>query len=445
VGEPASTAEEPACARRITENLARRAFRRPVTQADVDSLLPFYEAGRKEEGGFDSGIRQMVTAVLSSPDFLYRAILPGAAPLQAVSTAQPYRLSNLELASRLSFFLWSEGPDDQLIDIAANARLTDPAVMDAQVRRMLADPRAETLATGFALKWLNLDELESVVPDPRLFPAFSAGLREDFSQQIQLFLKNVLLGDQSVLKLLSSDETFVNERLARHYGIERVYGPQFRRVQLSDARRYGLLGKGAMLMRTSYGDRTSPVLRGAWVLDKLLGTPPTPPPPGVETNLSAAEGKKPTTVRARLEEHRDNKSCKQCHGVIDPLGLALENFDVTGQWRDVDRAAGEPIDATTVFPSGVAARGVLDLRQELLRRPEQFVQALTQKLLMYGIGREVEYSDMPQVRAIVRAAAKDDYRLTSLVLGIVHSDAFLLQSPPHEAKPVQSKVAATHP
>ena len=437
--EPQNAQQERPCAEQIAGDLARRAYRRPVDAADVARLMPFFEAGRKEGGNFDSGIQQLLTAVLASPDFLYRAILP----VPSGGKQQP--LSDLELASRLSFFLWSRGPDDELIQLAAADRLSDPAVLQGQVKRMLADARAQTLVTGFALKWLNLGSLEQVVPDPKLFPGFTPALREDFSQEVQLFLKSVMLGDQNLLKLLSSDQTYLDERLARHYGIKDVFGAQFRPVTLTEEARFGLLGKGAMLLRTSYGDRTSPVLRGAWVLDKLMGTPPTPPPPNTATDLSTPAGEAPKTMRGRLAQHRTNKSCNSCHGVIDPIGLALDNFDAIGRWRTVDGVAHQPIDAHTVLPNDNAIGGVNDLRQQLLNRPEQFMLALTQRLLMYGIGREIEYSDMPQVRAIVRAAAQQDNRLSSVVMGIVNSDAFRLQAPPHEAKPAQTTVAATHP
>jgi hypothetical protein len=282
-----------------------------------------------------------------------------------------------------------------------------------------------------------------VDPDPRLFPQFSPQLRQDFGREIEMFLRSVLLEDHSVVTLLTADHTYLNERLARHYGINSVHGTQFRRVTLSDQARWGLLGKGATLLRTSYGDRTSPVLRGAWVLEKLMGTPPTPPPPGVETDLSVKEGEQARTLRARLELHRSQKSCNQCHGVIDPLGFALENFDVTGQWRDIDKAARERIDASTVLPTGVPIDGPVELRRELLRRPDQFVQAMTEKLMMYALGRELEHHDMPQVRTIVSGAQKDDYRLSSIVLGIVNSDAFRMQAGPHDSEP--AKVTAAGP
>ena len=422
--EPEVPGRERACAERITADLARRAFRRPVTTEDIDRLMAFYDAGLEEPGGFDAGIEQMVTAVLVSPDFLYR----GIAPPPDTQDAKFHALSDLELASRLSFFLWGQGPDDELLELANSGELGRPDVLDAQVRRMLAAGRAETLVTNFALGWLNLDEIDDFEWDRQLFPEFSPELREDFATEIDLFLRSILLEDENVQDLLAAEHTFLNERLAEHYGITSVRGAQFRRVILADEARRGLLGKGAVLLRTSYGDRTSPVLRGAWVLEKLVGTPPSPPPPNVETDLTTPAGEQPKTIRARLEEHRTNPSCNSCHGVIDPYGMALENFTVTGQWRDVDWRADAPIDASTVLPSGRPIEGPADLHRALLGRPDQFVQALTEKLMMYALGRELEYHDMPQVRAIVRAAAEDDYRFSSIVAGIVSSDAFRMQA-----------------
>jgi len=455
--QPQSQQEELPCARRIIANLARQAFRRPIEQADVDRLVPFYQAGRKDrlaqgdpksppparEEVFDAGIREALTAVLASPDFLYRAIRPD--PSLKVADKQPavQPLSDVELASRLSFFLWGQGPDDELLASAADGNLHEAKVMQAQVQRMLADPRARTLVSGFAMKWLDLDKLNSVDPDPRLFPGFSVQVRQDLSQEAELFLKSVLLGNQSVVRLLDAKYTFLNERLAHLYGVDGVFGPQFRRVQLKDSRRWGLLGKGAVLMRTSYGDRTSPVLRGAWVLSKLMGTPPSPPPPNVNTNLTPQVGDQPRTVRARLAQHRTNSSCNQCHGVIDPIGLALENFDVTGEWRDEDHQAHQRIDASSILPSGVPVNGPEQLRQQLLRRPDEFVQTLTEKMMMYALGRELDYRDMPQIRAIVHAARAQDYRLTAIVMGIVDSDSFRLQLEQHSSKPVETKVAST--
>lgn len=419
---------ESSCARQIAENLARRAFRRPVTAEDMQRLMPFYEAGRQDGGTFDQGIERVVAAVLVSPQFLYRALRGphGSAP------ETEFALTDPELASRLSFFLWNTGPDEELLTLAAANGLTRPGAVQKQVKRMLADPKASSLVTSFAMKWLNLTNLDQVVPDPKLFPEFDDQLRHDFSTEAEAFIGSVFSDDRSVLELLTADYTFLNERLARHYGISGVVGNQFRKVTLAERERWGLLGKAAVQLRTSYGDRTSPVLRGAWVLDKLLGTPPTPPPPDTATDLSQKAGEPPKTVRARLEQHRDKASCRMCHGVIDPTGLALENFDAIGQWRTSDSQANAPIDASTVLPSGVPINGVVDLRAQLTARPEVFAQTVTERLMMYGVNRPLEYFDMPQVRAIVRGAAKDNYKLSSIVFGIVNSDAFRKQG---SAKP----------
>jgi len=416
VCEPNARGESP-CARQITENLAHRAFRRPVTADEVTRLTQFYDAARKGGGTFDQGIEQMVAAVLASPNFLYRGISGVPA------------LTDLELASRLSFFLWNTGPDQELLTLAESNGLTKSGAMEKQVRRMLADPKASSLVSNFAMKWLNLDSLESVKPDPVLFPAFNDQLRRDFSTEAEAFVSSILLEDRSLVDLLTADHTFLNERVARHYGIPGVSGPQFRRVTLTNKERFGVLGKAAVLMRTSYADRTSPVLRGAWVLDKLLGTPPAPPPPDTATDLSQKAGEQPKTVRARLELHRDKASCKMCHGVIDPTGLALENFDAIGAWRTVDGQAKAPIDASTVLPNGVAINGVVELRAQLAERPDMFVNTVTERLMMYAVNRQLEHFDMPQVRAIVRTAAKENYKLSSIVLGIVNSDAFRKQAP----------------
>ena len=408
---------ESSCARQITENIAHRAFRRPVTADEVNRLLQFYEAARKEGGSFDQGVERMLAAVLASPNFLYRTIEGNPA------------LTDLELASRLSFFLWNTGPDLELLTLAESRGLTKPGAIEKQVRRMLADPKASSLVTNFAMKWLNLDSLDTVKPDPVLFPAFNDQLRRDLSIEAEAFISSILLEERNVVDLLTADHTFLNDRLARHYGIAGVTGPQLRRVTLTNKERFGLLGKAAVLMRTSYADRTSPVLRGAWVLERLRGTPPAPPPPDTATDLSQKAGEQPKTVRARLEEHRDKASCNMCHGVIDPTGLALENFDAIGAWRTVDGQAKAPIDASTVLPNGVTINGVVELRAQLVDRPAMFVAAMTERLMMYSINRKLEYFDMPQVRSIVRTAAKENYTLSSIVLGIVNSDAFRKQAP----------------
>ncbi len=431
VCQPETEAVERPCAERIASHLATQAFRRPVTQEDLDWLMPFYDVGRAEEGGFDAGVLELVTAILSSPDFLYRAI--ESAP------DEPRLLSDLELATRLAFFLWSQGPDEPLIALATSGELSRPGVMEAQIRRMLADDRALALVDNFAFAWLNVDELEQVEPTQG---DFNAAMRTNFETEIRLFIASIFLEDRSVLDLLTADHTFVNDALARQYGIPDVRGSQFRRVTVDDANRWGLLGKGAVLLRTSYGDRTSPVLRGAWVLERILGTPPAPPPPDVVTDLSIQEGEVPTTVRARLENHRTSPNCLGCHGIIDPPGFALENFDVTGRWRDEDVQARAPIDASTELSSGIALNGPIELREYLLSRRDQFPTTITKRLMMYALNREIEYFDMPQVRGIVRAAADDDYSLAAIITGIVNSDAFRRQGP-EESTSAQTALLAT--
>ena len=422
---PQKADEEKACATRIARDLATRAYRRPATDADVARLMGFYESGRKEIGHFDGGVQEIVMGTISSPDFLYRVIAPRG------DGHAPYPLSDLELASRLAFFMWSDVPDEELRKLAVEGKLGDRTVYQQQVLRMLGDKRAMALVDGFAMRWLNVDDLKAVDPDTTIFRGFNEGLRSDFSTEIRLFLSEVLLQNKSVLDLLDADYTFLNQRLASHYGIRGINGQQFRRVQLTDQNRFGVLGKAAVLLRTSYADRTSPVLRGAWILERLIGTPPTPPPPGVETNLAAKEGEQGTTLRKRLEVHRSVQSCNQCHGVIDPLGLAMENFDAIGVWRTREADSRQPVDATSVLADGTRINGVVELRQALARHPEQFAWALTQKLLMYAVGREVEAQDMPQVRQIVRDTAPGNYRFFDLVQAVANSDAFRLQGPPH--------------
>jgi hypothetical protein len=428
---------ELACARQIAQNLAHRAYGRPVTEADMAYLMRFYNEGRLENQPFDSGVEELVAGVLASPDFLYRSI---RGPKTAVKTGE-FALTDLELARRLSFYLWNTPPDAELLKLAESNGLTKPGVVNAQVKRMLADPKASSLVSGFAMKWLNLNTLDSVQPDAKIFQGFNATLRGDFQKEAELFLSSILLEDKSVLDLLTSDQTFMNNRLARHYGIQN--GPStsaFKPVTLTDPNRFGLLGKAAVLMRTSYGDRTSPVLRGAWVLDKLIGTPPTPPPPTVVANLDQKPGEAPKTVRARLEMHRDNATCKMCHGVIDPTGLALENFDAIGRFRRTDAQANNtPIDASTVMANGMKINGPVELRQELASHPESFVESLTEKLMMYSVNRRLEYFDMPQVRKIARDAKKANYTFASLVEGIVDSDAFRKQGlPVRQSLPIKT-------
>jgi len=429
VCQPQNAADERPCAQRIARNLATQAFRRPVTEADVQYLMKFYDTARTQPGGFDAGVTELVIAVLSSPDFLYRAI-----PASEKS-GESRLLTDLELATRLSFLMWNTGPDKELIDLAAAKRLSDPAVMNAQVDRMFKDSRANALVENFALAWLNLDELDKVEPLDR---AYTAAVRTNFETEIRMFLASVLLENRSVVDLLDANWTFVNQDLAQYYGINGVRGSAFRRVQLDNENRFGILGKGAMLLRTSYADRTSPVVRGAWVLERLMGTPPTPPPPGVETDLSIHEGQTVTTIRARLEKHRQNPSCQGCHGIIDPPGLALENFDNIGRWREVDAAARVAIDSTTELSSGIKINGPVELRRYLMSHEDQFPTTVTTRLMMYALNREVEYFDMPLVREIVRNAKGSNYAFGSILKGIVNSDAFRRQGPEHHKQTVAS-------
>jgi hypothetical protein len=434
---PSSAEEELPCAKRILTRLASEAFRRPVTDADLEAPLAFYAVGRQSRD-FEGGIENALTAILSSTKFLFRTESTPAE--RAAGSAQ--RLSDMELASRLSFFLWSEGPDQELIDVAASGRLGEPAVLDAQVHRMLAEPRSGSLVTNFAFQWLNVGRIDNIQPDPVLYPDFDPGLRDGFREEIRLFLDSVLRSNRSVLDLLRSDVTFVNERLATQYGLPNIRGAQFRAVHLTNPNRWGLLGKGAVLMGTSYGNRTSPVLRGAWILDTITGTPPTSPPPGVEQFKETEPGKPAETVRQRLEHHRSNKSCNSCHGVIDPLGFALENYDVLGAWRDRDRDAGSLIDAAGRLASGIDVSGPAQLNQALLSRPDQFVQAFTEKLMVFALGRPVRHQDMPAVRAIVRKAASEDYRFEAIVKGIVTSDAFRMRLLPASAPATPTQTAS---
>ncbi|MDB6089108.1 MAG: hypothetical protein JWN85_1892 [Gammaproteobacteria bacterium] len=421
---PASESEELPCAQKIIANLARHAYRRPVDATDLAAPLRFYAAGRQRHG-FDGGIQQALMAILASPKFLYRVeALPANAAAGTV-----YPVGALELAARLSFFLWSQGPDEELLSVAGTGRLHEPGMLEKQVRRMLADPRSGALVTNFADQWLNVEEVDHIEPDPSLFPQFDGPLRAAFKRETELFVGSVLSENQSVVNLLDANYTFVNERLARQYGIPNIRGEQFRRVTLSDPNRWGLLGKGSFLMGTSYANRTSPVKRGAWILESITGTPPHAPPPGVEALKENMEGAKALTVRERMEAHRSNPSCNQCHGILDPLGFAFENFDAIGGWRAKDRDAGITIDAGGEL-GGVQLRGPADVRKYLMTRPQQFAQTFTEKLFTYSLGRGLEYQDMPTVRAIVREAAKDNYRFTSIVLGIVNSQPFRMQIVP---------------
>ncbi len=417
---PKAPAQEQACATRIVSTIAHRAFRRPVTEQDMRELMAFYESGRKT-GPFDEGIRSALTRILASPYFLYR--ITATEPALKIAEAT-YRVDDLDLASRLSFFLWSSVPDDELLRVAEAGRLKDPGVMDREVRRMLADPRAQTLSTNFAYQWLQLGDLDQIVPDPKVFP--SADARDEMVQEVELFVESIFREDHNVLDLMTADYTYLNERLAVHYGIHDVKGDNFRRVHLNNPVRDGLLGKGAVLMVSSYPDRTSPVRRGSWILENIVGTPPAPPPPDVNALLkdNKVGDKVFKTVRERMAEHRSKASCNACHGIMDPIGFSLENFDAVGRWRTVEMFAGTPIDPTGSLPDGTKLAGPEDLRAALMRNPEQFVQTFTEKLMTYGLGRRLEYYDMPTVRKIVRTAAAGNYRFSSIVMGIVSSDAF---------------------
>ena len=414
---PASSSQERPCAIDIVTSLAERAFRRPLTDTDLEALMGFYDAGFGE-GGFEHGVRDALSAILASPHFLYRA--------ESGEVAGTVALNDLELASRLSFFLWSSLPDEELLDLAKASRLGDAQVLAEQVRRMLADERALSLVDDFAFQWLHLAKLDEIVPDRGQFPHASGLLdpRDLMKEELRLFIDSVLRSDRSVVALLTADHTFLNERLAMHYGIETVKGARFRRVALEDTRRRGLLGKGALLMLTAYPNRTSPVVRGAWIQERLLGAPPPEPPPDVP-ELPRNERDQPAkTLRARLEQHRENPTCFACHGIMDPLGLALENFNAVGQLRTHDPDTLTPIDTSGELPDGTPIDGPDDLRQALIARPDQFVQAFTENLLTFALGRSLDYRDMPTVRAIVRQAEAGDYRFESIVLGIVSSDAF---------------------
>ncbi|MGH9238230.1 MAG: DUF1592 domain-containing protein [Vicinamibacterales bacterium] len=420
---PSTPTQEASCARTILTTLARIAYRRPVTANDLDPLLALYEEGRAEGATFDAGIEQALRLILASPKFLFRVEAPPA------SAAGVGRVSDLELASRLSFFLWSSIPDDELLKVAEQGRLDQPPVLRAQVERMLKDPKARALVDSFATQWLRLRNLRSLSPIAREFPNFDNELREAFRIETELFFESIVREDRSVLDFLNADYTYVNERLARHYGIPNVYGSHFRRVPVQQEVRRGLLGQGSILTVTSYPNRTSPVLRGKWVLENILGTPPPSPPadvPDIEENHPGEEAR---SLRARLEAHRRNPTCASCHRVMDPLGFALENFDGLGQWRE--KEPGGAIDPTGQLANGTKIDGPVALRNAVLDRPEMFVRALTEKLMTYALGRGIELDDRPLVREVAREAARD-YRWSSIVLGIVRSAPFQMKKAPKE-------------
>ncbi len=418
---PATAGEEIPCARKIISTLATHAYREPVKDSDVETLLGFYQEGRNK-GNFENGVEMALRRVLASPQFVFRFERDPA----GIAPDTNYRISDLDLASRLSFFLWSSIPDDELIHLAAQGKLKNPAVLEQQVRRMLADSRSQALVDNFAGQWLYLRNLRGVAPDLETFPNFDDNLRQAFKTETELFFGSIMHEDHNVLDLLNADYTFVNDRLARHYGIPNIYGSQFRRVRVTDDARRGLLGQGSMLIVTSVATRTSPVQRGKWLLDNIMGTPPNPPPAGVPPLKENAAGGKPLTVRERMEQHRENPACAGCHKVLDPLGFALDNFDAVGAWRTLGED-GSPIDATGVLADGTKVNGPVDLRNALLSRPNVFVGTMTEKLMTYALGRGVEYYDMPAIRAVVHDAARNDYRFSSLVMGIVKSTPFQMR------------------
>ena len=430
---PANSSEEVGCAKKILSTLARQAYRRPITPTDTETLLSFYQAGRNQGGNFNAGIERALRLILSSPEFVFRFEADPA----TVAVGSSYKIDDLELASRLSFFLWSSIPDDELLNLASAGKLSDPATLDQQIRRMIADPRSQALSNNFAAQWLYLRNLKNFAPDPNEFPDFDDNLRQSLLTETEMFFGSIVNEDRNVLDLLNANYTFVNERLAQHYGIPDVYGPRFRRVTLTDEARRGLLGQGSVLTVTSYATRTSPVLRGKWILTNVLGTPPPAPPPNVPALKENNEGGKVLSVRERLEEHRKSPACASCHKIMDPLGFALENFDAIGQWR-AKSEDGAPIDASGVLLDGSKVDGPTTLRAALMSRPDVFVTTLTEKLMTYALGRGVDYEDMPAIRAIVARAASDHYRFSDLVSGIVKSPEFRMKikTAPDAASPV---------
>jgi hypothetical protein len=435
VCRPANASEEQDCAREIVETLATRAFRGPVDVEQVSSIMSFYEMGRENGGSFDDGIEMALRRILASPEFVFRFERDprGAQP------GDIYRVSDLELASRLSFFLWSSIPDDALLEAAADNRLHEPAVLRRQVERMIADPRSQALIDNFAGQWLYLRNLDTKGGSVEEFPNFDDNLREAFRTETEMFFESIVREDRNVMDLLTADYTFVNERLAKHYGIPGVYGSSFRRVELTDDRRRGLLGQGSILMVTSYPNRTSPVQRGVWVLENIVGAPiPTPPPNVPPLEDTEKHASRPQTLRAQMELHVSKPFCSGCHKIMDPVGFALENFDAVGRWRDEEH--GVPVDATAKLVDGRKIEGVTGLRTALLTYSDRFVQTVTEKLMTYALGRGLEYYDMPTVRAIARDAKKDDYRFSDLLLGIVTSRAFQMRAV--ESAPEATEITA---
>jgi hypothetical protein len=423
VCHPRAISEESACATKILSRIARMAYRRPVTKDDVQTLTGFFATGRKDGGSFDAGIQFALERLLVDPDFLLRVYR------DSKQSEGIYRLSDFEVASRLSFFLWSSIPDERLLDLAERGQLGNPQTLEKEVRRMLADPRAlDSLVSDFTAQWLNLRRVAEVIVDPEKYPNYDESLLQGFQRETELFVGSTIREDRSVIDLLNADYTFLNERLARHYGIPGIYGSRFRRVTLTNHdQRGGLLAQGALLAATSYPDRTSPVLRGKFLLDNIFGLPVPPPPAGVDTNLADKPGAVPKSIRERLAQHRTSPTCNGCHSVLDPLGFALENFDVIGGWRTIDESGG-PVDASGTTASGRRIEGLRGLRAALLDEPEQFPRTLTEKLMGYALGRRIEYYDRPAVRKIVRDAAAQNYRWSALITGIAKSPTFLMRA-----------------
>jgi hypothetical protein len=421
VCHPSRPAEEQACATKILSNLAHRAYRRPVGADDMTQLLALYKGGA-QNGGFESGVRLGLQKILVSPEFLFRTEVdpPGAAP------GTVYKISDVELAPRLSFFLWSSIPDDQLLAVAESGRLSDPSVLQAQVERMLADPRSQALVTNFAGQWLFLRNIARISPDYTTFPNFDENLRQALAKETELLIESQVREDRSVADLLSTDYTFLNQRLAEHYGVKGVYGNEFRRVKIEDPNRYGLLGQASILAVTSYPNRTAPTIRGKWVLEQLLGTPPPPPPPNVPSLKDDATAQK-LTMRQRMEQHRANPTCAACHRLMDPLGFALENYDGLGSWRASTAPGSGPIDSSGTLPDGTAFNGPAGLREVLMKKQDMFVYNFTERLLTYALGRGVEEYDHAALRKITREAAADNQKWSSIILGIVNSTPFQMR------------------
>jgi mono/diheme cytochrome c family protein len=437
--KPSSTAKEAACASEILTNVARRAYRRPALESDLEAPMAFYSAARKNGGDFNAGIRAGLARILASPAFVFRSEEDPA----NIRAGAAHRISDLELASRLSFFLWSSIPDDELLNLAIAGRLREPRTLEAQARRMIADERSRSLMTEFTGQWLQLRNLDKVTPDLLMFPDFDDNVRRAFRTETELLFTSIVRENRSALRLLDADYTFVNERLARHYGIRGVYGSRFRRVSVTDENRRGLLGQGSFLALTSVSNRTSPILRGKYIISNLLNTPPLPPPPNVPLLEESAPKDRPSTVREQLELHRANPVCASCHRNIDPVGFALENFNAVGQWQSVTRD-GLKIDSAGVLADGTPVDGPVALRKALLARPEVFVGTLTEKLMIYALGRGLEPMDMPVVRNVLRSAARSDYSMQAIILGIVQSSPFQMRTKLTDTSAVRS-IAQTAP